>query len=233
MDSLDSTLMQHLIQKLRSEMLAVWPSAPLSLKLNPILSREQFYAAACVPPHAMAWDYRFNFIQSEQVLRRELADSMPTMLRMLGSNSSRDRLLLGYGEVYQRRQGEDFKAHHEVEVWRLANQDISLDCLDELLKILGRVLPLPVRMRTRSCKKAYMVYGLYIEIYYQRIWRRIGHCGLINPMLLIEHGWDSAAANGLVLNMDLSFCMDLWVESRARTVADEGEGILRLENEKI
>lgn len=208
MVTLDSH-MQQLVHTLRSEMLAVWPCQTLMAHLNPELSIEQFYADACLPPHAAAWEYRFNITKAGQLLRRELADSMPTLLSMMGPNPPTEIMLVSAGEVFQRGSTDQLQAHHEVELWRLVDEDLALDCLDSLLAILVRILPRQLRLRTRLCKKAYMIYGLVAEVYWQKAWRRIGHCGLLNPMLLIEHGKDSASANGLILNMDLSLCLEL------------------------
>ncbi len=216
MVALDSC-MQELIYKLRSEMLAIWPCQTIMAHLNPEISLEQFYADACLPPHAAAWEYRFNFTKAGRLLRRELADSMPAMLGMMGPKPPEEIMLVSAGEVFQRGSTDELKSHHEVELWRLVDEDVSLDCVDTLIKILARILPIRQRLRTRRCTRAYLIYGLVLEVYGQGIWKRIGHCGLMNPMLLIEHGMDSASANGLVLNMDLSLCLDLLLRSTANT----------------
>jgi phenylalanyl-tRNA synthetase alpha subunit len=83
-----------------------------------------------------------------------------------------------------------------------------LSCLDDLLEVVATILPRGMRLRTRRCEKSYLVYSQGIEAYCGG-WKWIGHCGLVNPMLLIESGFDPVEANGIALSLDLDRCVEV------------------------
>lgn len=210
----DSWPMQRLIDQLRAELLAIWPCQTLSVSLNPVLSVSQFYEDACLPRHCADREHRSNFIGSDLMLRRQLADSMPALLRTLAKDPPDEVLLVCPGPVYHQGADGRLKMHHELEIWRLVEQDVELENMDELVRILQRVMPVGLNFRTRLCQCPYLVYAYSIEIDHQGAWMKIGHCGLVNPMLLIENGFDSAYTNALALNLDLDLCFDLGLNQK-------------------
>jgi hypothetical protein len=208
MDALDSLLIQQLIQNVRLAMQVLWPCKTERLHLAPEISREKFYEYACVPPHLADQEHRDHFTEEGLVLRRQLADVMPQYLRVGDLLSQCERMLLCMGPIYQSEGEGSLEERQELALWRLVAHDIELLCVDQVIDIVRRVLPKGLRIRTRRCNKAYLVYGRGIEVH-AGSWIWIGHAGLINPMLLIEHGLDSAQANGLALSLDLDRCQQI------------------------
>lgn len=206
MESLDSPALSSLIQQLRTDILGLWPCQSLQVSLNPIMPLREVLASSCSPHHVVEQEHQHNHLGPDLILRRQIADSMPGFLRTLASNPPEDLLLVCAGSVYQRDREQQLQARHELAFWRLAAQDIPLHCLDELRDVVSGIFPRGMRLRTRRLELSYLVYSQGLEVYCGG-WNWIGHCGLVNPMMLIESGFDPNSAHGLVLSLDLDRCL--------------------------
>jgi phenylalanyl-tRNA synthetase alpha subunit len=71
------------------------------------------------------------------------------------------------------------------------------------------VLSKGLRLRLKPAQKPHLVYAQRIEAYTRQGWTRLGYCGVISPLLLIEAGLDAATANGLAVTLDLDRCLAL------------------------
>lgn len=208
MESVNSPVLQSLIELLRKEVLDLWPCHSLMVKLDPMIPVHQYQSYACSPRHTVEQETQHNLMSPDLLLRRQLADSMPGFLRTLAKNPLEDLLLLCSGLVYPRVREGHLQARHELALWRLASQDLKLSCLDELIEVVASILPRGMRLRTRRHELSYLVYSQGLEAYCSG-WKWIGHCGLVNPMLLIESGFDPVEANAVALSLDLDRCIEV------------------------
>lgn len=214
MESVDSPRLQSMIHSLRSKLLKRWPCQSLGVGLDPVIPVQDFHSYSCKPRHKAEQEHRHNYLDPGRILRRQLADSMPGFLRTLAQNPPEDLLLICPGLSYQQGREEKLEARHELAIWRLASQDLPLHCLDDFLEAVAGIFPRGMRLRTRRHDQAYLVYSQGLEAYCGG-WKWIGHCGLVNPMLLIENGFDPVEANAVALSLDLDRCievLDKWNE---------------------
>jgi hypothetical protein len=214
METCDSNRLDPIIQQLRTHLMSLWPCQSLQLHLHPTLASDELHANSCSPRHVSEEEHRHNLIAPDQILRRHLADSITPFLKTFAKNPPDDLLLICPGPVYQHNPAGTLLPHNEVALWRLTVQNIPLSALDDLQDVAAGILPRGMRLRTRRTSQPYLVYAQGLEAYCGG-WKWIGHCGLINPMLLIESGFDPVTTEGLALSLDLDRCLalrDKWDE---------------------
>ncbi len=223
MESVDSPRLRSIIQQLRTYILERWPCQTLRVGLDPVIAVQDFHNYSCSPRHKSEQEHRFNYMDEGRMLRRQLADSMPGFLRTMAGNPPEDLLLVCPGLSYQKGREETLQARRELAIWRLASHDLPLQCLDDFADAVAKLLPRGMRLRTRRHEQAYLVYSQGLEVYCGG-WKWIGHCGLVNPMLLIENGFDPVEANAVALSLDLDRCVevqDKWNELCLRNRSGE------------
>jgi phenylalanyl-tRNA synthetase alpha chain len=214
MESRDSKELDPLVQQLRSHILSLWPCQSLQVHLHPLLDSHELYAHSCSPRHVSEEEHRHNQVAPDRILRRQLADSITPFLKTLANNPPEDLLLVCPGLVYLHDAKGILQPRHEIALWRLTAQNLPLSALDDLHDAAAGILPRGMRLRTRRANQPYLVYSQGLEAYCGG-WKWIGHCGLLNPMLLIECGFDPVSTEGLALSLDLDRCLalrDKWDE---------------------
>lgn len=159
------------------------------------------------PPDGVARDARYTrYVSEDRLLRSHMSAAIPSLLRSLAPHPPRDVLLVCPGIVYRRdtidrlHTGEP----HQLDVWRVAERDLCVDELREMVKlVVGAALP-GAAYRTTATDHPYTTNGLEIEVEAAgERWVEIGECGLAHPHVLEEAGIEPRRYSGLAMGLGL------------------------------